>query len=71
MKSQVRRKKIDKLILEWDHKALSLSNDRKDTSHDYDKQRSLDEYFDFLDEVKPHKHELMYTNVIDKPFTLV
>lgn len=63
MKSQA---KIDKLVFRWDHRA-SRSLGKKDDSH---KQYSLDKYFDFLAEIKPHKQELKYTKVFTTPFTL-
>lgn len=71
MKSWVKRKKIHKLILQWDHKA-QLNSQIKERAHlDYDKQRSLEEYFNFLDEIKPHIHELRQTKMFDIPFFLV
>lgn len=71
MKSQEKRKKADGLILQWDNKALSASNARKGMPPDYNKRRSLVEYFDFLDEIMPHIQELRRTTVFYKPFRLV
>ena len=70
MKSREKKKKIDKLILKWDSKALPLSSIRKNVPPDYDKQRPLDEYLDFLDEIRPHIQELRRLKVFDKPFKI-
>ena len=71
MKLQMKRIEIDNIIFHWDHKAPSSSNLRRNAHSDHDKPRSLDEYFDLLDEVGPHMHELRHTKMFDKPFTLI
>ncbi|MEW6102403.1 MAG: hypothetical protein AB1630_01075 [bacterium] len=54
--------KINSLIFQWDNKASKKNLFNKDK-----KQRSLDEYFDLLDEIKPHKHELNSAKIFKTP----
>ena len=70
MKSQMKRIESDKIIFHWDHNAPSSSDLRRNAHSDPDRPRSLDEYFDLLDEIRPHIHELRHTKMYDKPFTL-
>ena len=67
----MKSKKIDKIIFPWDHEASSSSNLRRNTPYDPNEQRCLDDYFDFLDQIKPHMHELRNTKMYGKPFTLI
>lgn len=69
MKSQAKRTAGDKLTFHWDRKASRNASTRGDKQSDY--QKDLNAYFDFLDEVKPHREELRETQVFIKPFTLV
>ncbi|MDI6736449.1 MAG: hypothetical protein QME42_09730 [bacterium] len=71
MKSQAKRTESDKLIFQWDNKASRFSGIKRNDSPEYNKQYSLDEYFDFLAEIKPNKQELKYTKVFTRPFTLM
>jgi hypothetical protein len=61
---------IDKLNFKWDRKA-SKSNKQKKMDLDDDKPRSLEKYFEFLSEIRPHQHELEDVRIFKKPFTLV
>jgi len=68
MTSSEEKIKDDGLIFHWDRKASHLSNTPlKDHNH----KRNLDEYFDFLDEMPPHKQELRKATLLYKqPFTI-
>jgi len=69
MKSQAKRTAADKLTFHWDRKASRNASTRGDKqSND---QKDLTVYFDFLDEVKPHREELRQAQVFKKLFTLV
>ena len=70
MKLQAKRIKNDKLIFQWDHKASRFSGIKRNDGTEYNKQCFIDEYFDLLAEIKPHKQELKYTKVFGIPFTL-
>ena len=71
MKSQAKRTASDKLTFHWDRKASRNTSTSGDMQSNYHQKRSLNTYFDFLDEVKPHMEELRQTQVFKKPFTLV
>lgn len=66
MKLRVERPKIDELIFRWDHKVSTSSGVRDE----YNEQRCLEEYFDLLTEIKPHKQELCGTKIFGIFFTL-
>ncbi|MFH0775192.1 MAG: hypothetical protein V2A53_06870 [bacterium] len=70
MKSQVKRPKIDNLVFQWDHKATTSLDIKKNDSIEYNKHRLIDEYFDLLAEIKPHKQELSNIKMFEIPFTL-
>ena len=71
MRLQMKRIEIDNIIFHWDHNAPSSSDLRRNAHFDPDRPRSLDEYFDLLDEIRPHIHELRHTKMYDKSFTLI
>lgn len=67
MKSPVKRTKIDNLIFQWNHKIASDPGIKKNTNN---KQCSIEEYLDFLTEIKPYKQELYDTKIFGILFTL-
>lgn len=64
MKLQAKRKEDEKLIFQWDNKEI------KKGIAGSNKQSSLDDYLDFLNEIKPNKQELIKTKIFKIPFTL-
>jgi len=71
MKLQVKRPKIDNLIFQWEHNAPGSKDTRRNPDTEDNKQRLLDEYFNLLSEIKPHKQELNDIKIFATPFTLV
>ena len=69
MKSPEIQIAIDVLTFPWDRNASSAT--RRCISSDVETKRSFEIYFDFLEEVKPHPHELRLVRAFEKPFTLV
>lgn len=65
------RTEIDELTFHWDQKVPPSSHTQRGMDTDSDEKRSLDKYFELLDEIKPHVPELRNTRVFEKPFTLV
>lgn len=63
MKSKDKTLKINNLVFQWDYRLKNLET--KDN-----KERLLDEYFDFLSEILPHKQELTKVKVFKIPFSL-
>ena len=68
MKSSENKTDADKLDFFWDYNAARVLKARQGESG---KKKNLDEYFEFLDEVKPGMRELRHTVIFDEPFTLV
>ena len=66
---KVKKMKTDKLVFQWE--ILTSSDIKRNNSTEYNKQYSLDKYFDLLAEIKPHKQELKYTKIFSTPFTLL
>ena len=70
MKSQVKTPGIDNLTFQW-HKSLISSEVKRSPNTENNKQRLLDEYFNLLSELKPHKQEVMEPKIFGVPFTLL
>jgi hypothetical protein len=71
MTSQDNQKDFDTITLHWDHSASTTSDIEKNIRNDQHIKLNLDEYFNFLDQVRPHIDELRRTSIFKKPFTLV
>jgi hypothetical protein len=71
MTSQDNQRDFDTITLHWDHSASTPSDIEKNIRNDQPIKRNLDEYFNFLDQVRPHIDELRRTSIFKKPFTLV
>jgi hypothetical protein len=70
MTSKNNQSKPDLLSFHWDHGASNASDIEKDIQTDQDVKRNLDEYLDFLDQVRPTIQELWRTIIFKQPFTL-
>lgn len=67
MKLHLKKLKIDdKLVFQWNHRA----DIKKDTHRQNNKCVSIDEYLEFIKDIKPHKHELYDTKIFGTMFKL-
>ena len=53
MKSRAKREELDDIVFQWDHKAPSFADLAESDGAGPEGQRSLDEYLDFLEEIRP------------------
>lgn len=65
MSSSKNKTEPDDLIFHWDHQA-----EQSPPPLDNNEKRDLDDYFDFLEQLPPHPHEIQDVKIFDKPFKL-
>ena len=68
MKSSEHKTDADKLKFVWDHNAAKVLQTKQVEDG---KKKDMDEYFEFLEQFKPSRRELLDVVVYDEPFTLV
>ncbi len=71
MKSPGDKSGVEEPVFHWNHDASRTLHNKGRSRLDHPKKLNLDKYFDFLEEFKPHIHELRRTRIFEKPFTIV